>query len=158
LDDKDLCLNCVNTIISKDHIYKPIINDFPLTKMEQDFYRPDNRILTRMEQNIYIPDRNRNIEPLTLMIQDIYKNRTFMMQDDFINSRMYDDIKNIRNRKLIKDDEIIIDSLCMESLPCNHKVKVNGVSMTMDGSQIARKYWHLLNDTEKNHFSMYKKY
>ena len=98
-----------------------------LTRMAQDIFRP----LTRMEQNMFITKINP--DNLTFMEQGIFK----------------------RNEIIIKD-EIEIEQLCLQSFPCKHNIKINGIEFgLMDGKEIVKKYWNFLGPQQKEHFKVY---
>jgi len=94
-----------------------------------------------------------NNDILVKMQQDIYKpnNITRMEQN------------------IYKKESIIVDSMCLASYPCKHRVIINnneilfGPSIqssgqVMDGKTIANKYWDHLNNLQKKHFSIYLDY
>ncbi len=157
-EEYDLCLECVDKITNINEI------ESNLTYMEQNIFniKPINR-LTRMEQNIFkIYDKPKYIEDqhLTLMEQKIYNTPLTKMKQDLFK---YDDIFNkknnleyILNKKNRIYDSIEIDNRCLQSFPCQHRIKVNDKSLgLMNGKEITKKYWDYMSNLQKEHFKIY---
>lgn len=128
--DYDLCMNCVEHIASKMN-YK--INDIIGNNYKKNPIIFPTDHLTRMASTIYFPS---NKYPLTLMVQDMYKEK--------------DCYKIIKNKFMLVDS--IIDCL---GIDCKHKVIIDESLIELDGFIIAKKYWDMLNEKEKKHFSKF---
>ncbi len=135
--ENDLCMDCVEIISSKMNFdmnqlipykFKPpkIFPEEYLTRMASDIYINPNKSLTRMESDIYITPKF----PMTLMQQNLFKNRFELFH--------------------------ILDSIySCDGTNCIHKIMYNYTTMKLEGSIIARDFWHKLSDEEKHHFEKF---
>ena len=127
--DYDLCVNCVEHIAAKMNFN---INDIIGNNYKKNPIIFPTDYLTRMASTIYYPS---NKYPLTLMVQE---------ERDWNKS------------KIIKKKFKLVDSTinCL-GIDCKHKVIIDDSLIELDGFIIARKYWDMLNEKEKNHFSKF---
>jgi len=137
-EDIDLCLKCVDLLTNLKNT-----NQFEIQIPKEYKYLTEPRYLTRMEQSMF-----KRFNNLTLMKQNMFNNLTYMKQNMFNLALM--------DQNTFKKTDIEISHTCLQSNPCKHNIKINGISMgQMSGDEIAIKYWDDMGPQQKNHFKKY---
>ena len=157
-EDIDLCLKCVDLLINfknTNHFEIKIPKDYKyltepkyLTRMEQFALKSSSLLRASYARSLEEQNMFKRFNNLTLMKQNMFNNLTYMKQNMF-NLALTD-------QNTFKKTNVEIGHICLQSNPCKHNIKINGISMgQMCGDEIAIKYWDDLGPQQKNHFKKY---
>jgi len=149
-------------IIKKGRVYYPAIehyNNSPNVQCDRCYRNNLEICIGYNDKDLCLPCAD--ILASYIKSNDLHNNNVLLKMEQ--NMYLKPQILTRMEQNFYNNNSIIIDSMCLTSYPCKHRVQRNNNIFIdhikggelMSGDVIAQKYWNYLTEKQKDHFGIY---